>query len=222
MKKTIALFLIALLPLLLFASCGKDDDGEVPYGMKLASDTAVVDYSLFVPEDWEIVTAAGMTMAQVSFADSTNVVVTHHSNSTYPEYSDPKEILDEYYQDYIVKLAKMFDPAENASAKEADEATMSDSSNGSDSPEDPAGESGSSFVLVETPSYITLKKGDDNVAALRFVYTATLDGAEIQQMMVLSYEDAYFYNITFTTTPSFYDNNVKTFETILENFRFKG
>ncbi len=222
MKKTIALFLIALLPLLLFASCGKDDDGKVPYGMKLASDTAVVDYSLFVPEDWEIVTAAGMTMAQVSFADSTNVVVTHHSNSTYPEYSDPKEILDEYYQDYIVKLAKMFDPAETASAKEADEATMSDSSNGSDSPEDPAGESGSSFVLVETPAYITLKKGDDNVAALRFVYTATLDGAEIQQMMVLAYEDAYFYNITFTTTPSFYDNNVKTFETILENFRFKG
>ena len=222
MKKTIALFFIALLPLLLFASCGKEDDGEVPYGMKLASDTAVVDYSLFVPEDWEIVTAAGMTMAQVSFADSTNVVVTHHSNSTYPEYSDPKEILDEYYQDYIVKLAKMFDPAENASAEEADEAAESDSSNRSDSPEDPAGESGSSFVLVETPSYITLKKGDDNVAALRFVYTATLDGAEIQQMMVLSYEDAYFYNITFTTTPSFYDNNVKTFETILENFRFKG
>lgn len=65
--------LLTVLALFALSSCsGKID---VPKGMKLASDTSIVDYSLFVPEKWIIDVSNGATMAHVSELDHSNVSV---------------------------------------------------------------------------------------------------------------------------------------------------
>lgn len=65
--------LLTVFALFALSSCsGKTD---VPKGMKLASDTSIVDYSLFVPEKWIIDISNGATMAHVSDADRSNVSV---------------------------------------------------------------------------------------------------------------------------------------------------
>ena len=65
--------LLTVLALFALSSCsGKTD---VPKGMKLASDTSIVDYSLFVPEKWIIDISNGATMAHVSDADRSSVSV---------------------------------------------------------------------------------------------------------------------------------------------------
>lgn len=204
MKKTLAFLLLALLLLPTLAACG-DEESDIPYGMKLASNPDAVDYSLYVPKDWEITMANGATMAQASLADSTSVIVTNHTNTQFAAMSDAKDTLSAYYngtesaEGYKDKLIGLFDTVTDAE-----------------------GNLTSSLVLVQEPANITLKKGESNVAALKVVYTATLDGASIQQVLVMAYEDDYFYNITFTTSPALYEDNETTFETILENFNFNG
>lgn len=65
--------LLTVFALFALSSCsGKTD---VPKGMKLASDTSIVDYSLFVPEKWIIDISNGATMAHVSDADRSSVSV---------------------------------------------------------------------------------------------------------------------------------------------------
>ncbi|MBQ7225541.1 MAG: hypothetical protein IJX02_02940 [Clostridia bacterium] len=72
MKRFLSLLLIGVMCLFMF-SCGED---EVPDGMKLASDTDVVDYKLFVPESWVVSTAErATTQAYVSNSDRTNITV---------------------------------------------------------------------------------------------------------------------------------------------------
>ncbi len=72
MKRFLTVFIIALMCLCLF-SCGDD---PVPEGMKLASNTDVVDYSLFVPEAWVVSSAErATTHAYASEGDRTNVLV---------------------------------------------------------------------------------------------------------------------------------------------------
>ena len=72
MKRIIAILLVMLMGLCLFG-CDKDN---VPEGMKQASNTSVVDYSLFVPSEW-VVSAAerATTQAYVSESDRTNILV---------------------------------------------------------------------------------------------------------------------------------------------------
>ena len=70
MKKIIALIL-AVISCLLLASCG--GNMEVPEGMKLASNTAIVDYSLFVPENWIVDLSDARTAAHVSDSDRTSI-----------------------------------------------------------------------------------------------------------------------------------------------------
>ena len=72
MKRILVLIAVLCLSLCLF-SCGDD---EIPDGMKLASDTDVVDYKLFVPESWVVSGAQNATsQAFVSNSDRTNVLV---------------------------------------------------------------------------------------------------------------------------------------------------
>ena len=55
-------------------SCDKDT--TAPDGMKLASDTKIVDYKLYVPENWVVSSAdRGASQAYVSDGDRTNVLV---------------------------------------------------------------------------------------------------------------------------------------------------
>lgn len=71
--KKILLVLMALLMCLCLFSCGEDDG--VPAGMKLASNTDIVAYSLFVPESWVVSNATAITQAYVSETDRTNIGV---------------------------------------------------------------------------------------------------------------------------------------------------
>ena len=81
MKKTITLILIALLlsVTVFMTSCSPDlaPDGEpVPDGMVLASNMAVVNYAMFVPEGWIIDIQTNVTMAHATKADLTTVQMT--------------------------------------------------------------------------------------------------------------------------------------------------
>ena len=72
MKRILAILLVAISCLCLF-SC---DKGDAPDGMKLASNTDIVDYLLYVPENWVVSNAdRGATQAYVSDGDRTNVLV---------------------------------------------------------------------------------------------------------------------------------------------------
>ena len=70
MKRFFALF-FTLISLFILVSCG--DDSDVPAGMKLASNTDIVDYKLFVPENWIVSLNDTRTAAQVSEKDRTNI-----------------------------------------------------------------------------------------------------------------------------------------------------
>ena len=70
MKKILAIIL-SLLSLLAIVGCSSDTD--VPSGMKLASNTDVVAYKLFVPESWLVTLNDTRTAVQVSDTDTTNI-----------------------------------------------------------------------------------------------------------------------------------------------------
>lgn len=72
MKRLLLLALVLAMCLSLF-SCGED---MAPDGMKLASDTQIVDYKLYVPEEWMVSEAErATTQAFASEGDRTNVLV---------------------------------------------------------------------------------------------------------------------------------------------------
>lgn len=82
MKKFLLIFMALFMCLCLF-SCGEDDG--VPSGMKLASNTDIVAYKLFVPESWIVANAQATTQAYVSESDRTNI------NIAQWEYTDKVE-----------------------------------------------------------------------------------------------------------------------------------
>lgn len=200
-----------LLLLVALAACGEDGDGDVPAGMKLASDPEAVSYRLYVPENWQVSfntngADKGWSMAQSAEGDKANVVVTYHSNSAIPSYSDRKKTLTEYfegndtYEGMKSKLAASFDKTKNE-----------------------AGEEVSSFTLDEAASsFFTVKKGEAEIAAYRVTYEGLLSGTQIKQVLVMIFDDDYFYNITFTAAPDLYERISDTVEAIIANFRLKG
>lgn len=83
-KRIIALFFVVLSLTIILASCG--NKGDIPDGMKRASDTRIVDYELFVPETWIVDTPSfssseddvkmlAVSMAHVSTSDRSNISV---------------------------------------------------------------------------------------------------------------------------------------------------
>ena len=75
MKKFLSLCLTGAILFAMLAACGKTEEFEAPVGMKLASDTAVVDYCLFVPESWVVDLSTGVTSAYHSIADPSSLTV---------------------------------------------------------------------------------------------------------------------------------------------------
>ena len=88
MKKLAIFALLAITCILLLSSC--QGDADTPAGMKLASDTELVDYYLYVPTDWQTDMSTGITSAYASTADLSNVSVT----SGFTEESTLKEFWD--------------------------------------------------------------------------------------------------------------------------------
>ncbi len=223
MNKFFSILLVFVL-LFAFVSCGQDAT-DVPLGMKLASNPEIVNYTLYVPEDWMVSSSTGMTMVQASYTDPTNLIVTHHSHQSLNEYADAKNMLIAYlYGEDEVKLS---DSEGEKTYREYDESLLQKDGGYLnrvyemfDTEKDADGNEKSTFTMIEEPSFMTLNKGDKAVVAISFMYTATLDGAQLQQKMILSYEDAYYYNFTFTTAPGLYDTHLTTFNSILENFSF--
>ena len=72
MKRFLALILVLVCSFAV-VSCG--DNGDVPAGMKLASNTDIVAYKLFVPESWLVTLNDTRTAVQVSDKDVTNLNV---------------------------------------------------------------------------------------------------------------------------------------------------
>ena len=79
---------------------------------------------------------------------------------------------------------------------------------------------GSSTFTPSEPETITLKKGEKKVAAIKITYTASLSGTELKYIQVISYDNAYFYIMTFTTTPDGYTKNIDDFNSVIANFTF--
>ena len=100
MKKIVSLILLftMLLSLASLTACGNDTPTNAPDGMKLASDPEIVDYFLYVPEDWVVTSQTGMTMAQTSLNDDSNVIVTHFSAPNITFYANTKNSLYHYSQ----------------------------------------------------------------------------------------------------------------------------
>lgn len=91
MKKVLSILLIICLFTAILCSCSKNGEGDVPTGMKLASDPEISKgYSLFVPEAWTVDMSTGITSAYVSSVDRSSVSVTYEvpQESTIKEYWD--------------------------------------------------------------------------------------------------------------------------------------
>ena len=99
LKRILCLLLIAVALLALSSCSGKTD---VPKGMKLASDTSVVDYSLFVPESWVIDSSDGKTMAHVSENDRSSVSVAQWNLT-----SDISSV-DKWWDNYKEQIGEVF------------------------------------------------------------------------------------------------------------------
>ena len=96
MKTKIILILLTILAILCFASCS--DDG-IPAGMKLASDTSRVDYSLFVPSDWVIDSSTDkITSAHASKSDLTSINIQKQAFLS----------LEDWWASYKKSLSSMF------------------------------------------------------------------------------------------------------------------
>ncbi|MBE6619062.1 MAG: hypothetical protein E7626_04690 [Ruminococcaceae bacterium] len=91
MKKIISLILIVITALTLF-SCSREE-GEAPYGMKVAS-SELSEYYLYVPKDWEVTTEEDslMASARASESDPSNVTMIGFEDG-----SDEYETIDDFW-----------------------------------------------------------------------------------------------------------------------------
>ena len=100
MKKTIILLLTVLTVLLCFVSC---QSGDVPSGMKVASDTSKVYYSLYVPSSWVIDSMDTISASHVSDTDRTGITV---KKTSYDDenlwWSDYKNAISTTFDDFTL------------------------------------------------------------------------------------------------------------------------
>lgn len=245
MKKILSILLLSVM-LLSLVACGNGTVTDVPDGMKLASNTEIVDYFLYVPADWEVTRQTGMTMAQASLNDDSNVIVTNFSAPSIPPYASAKNSLYHYFYGYNF-LQNFFEGKNNYAELEPDSiawrkdflsyamAHKEDTEEGFfarliglfdmvTEVDETTGESvtKSSFELLANPSFVTVKKGENEVAALTITYSGKIADRSIKQQAVLITDDDYFYVMTFSSAPTLYEYAEESFAAILKNFEFKS
>ena len=99
MKKILTLFSIIFVLLFLF-SC---QNGDVPRGMKIASDTSKVYYSLYVPKSWIIDSMDNISSCHVSDSDRTSISIKKTSYSDEAKWwSDYKGAITSTFDDFIL------------------------------------------------------------------------------------------------------------------------
>ncbi len=99
--KKIALLTAAVLIMTAFLSCSAANDDEIPYGMQLIDDE-VVDYKLYVPEDWTPSISTGAVGAYYSSDDPTSVTVMMWND-------DLNATLDEWWEGYQEEFEAVYE-----------------------------------------------------------------------------------------------------------------
>lgn len=99
MKKILSLCLACILLALSLVACGKDEIDTPPY-TQLASDPTVVDFYLFVPDNWTVDISTGTATAYYSINDPTNICATLNQ-LTVVNTEDP-------YGAYFASFSKQF------------------------------------------------------------------------------------------------------------------
>lgn len=99
MKKLLTLFSIIFVLLFLF-SC---QNGDVPRGMKIASDTSKVYYSLYVPKSWIIDSMDNISSCHASDSDRTSISIKKTSYSDEAKWwSDYKSAITSTFDDFTL------------------------------------------------------------------------------------------------------------------------
>lgn len=99
--KKIALLLAVLILALSLAACGEQSDVNVPNGMQLCTND-VINYNLFVPEEWTPSISTGAVGAYCSAEDPTNVSVMAWN-------VDSSMTLDAWWDGYVSDFELVFD-----------------------------------------------------------------------------------------------------------------
>ncbi len=102
MKKVFTLIFTFLTVCLLLVSCNKSD---APRGMKLASDTSKVYYSLYVPQGWVIDSStSNITSAHVSKFDRTSLNIQAQGNKTIDVWwTGYKSSVNATFEDFVIE-----------------------------------------------------------------------------------------------------------------------
>lgn len=178
---------MCILMIVCAASCNQKQEEGAPDGMKKASVDGA-GYSVYVPQDWIVTTGEKslMSEARVSEEDSSNVTVMRYFNSSVEidvTVENYEEIaIRDYWKEYMSSLESVFDKDEKGN---------------------------STMVLKDENGYKSVMgtgwKGCEAVA-IEYDYTATLGGVDLYYAQIISYYDGYFYVITFTTRPDFFED----------------
>lgn len=168
---------------------------NTPEGMKPASDTDIVDYCLFVPENWVVSRGTGtVSLAYVSEKDKTNVSVMQWNVNSY-DY-------DAWWNDeYINQLYNTFDPK---SIVKGEDGKISYSP--------------SDFIKINEVAKDT-RLGEND--AKMYTYSLKIDGNVYDYRVIALMARASVYVMTFTfkggADMSLYNADI---EKIMTNFRF--
>ena len=176
---------------------------SVPSGMKCASDVNIVDYYLFVPENW-IVEKNGnaVSSAYVSESDKTNVSVMQWNVSTRDDY-------DYWWNEYKLQLYSAFD---YSAIPLSDNGTVIADANGKVEYKE------SSIINVsEEGTAVSLNSNEGR----KYTYSVKIDGTVYDFSVYALLHNASVYVMTFTfkqeSDKSLYQADI---DKILNNFRF--
>ena len=192
MKKIVAL-LLALSTLILAVSCAKDANGA-PQGYKLASNDAICDYALYVPEVYVCESnASNYTIATISSADKCTVSVAKLENV----YA---ETVDKYWEECKQGYAFLSDFAVEAQGTDEEGKPI----------EWARASVGTGETLKEGYRYVFT--GNYNGTAYKYQQIFLVHGNAFSSSL---------YCITLTTLADHYDGHLEAFNQILGYFYFK-
>ena len=101
MKRALIILLSIIMLTLSLVACGKN--GDVPNGMKVANDKSNGFYTMYVPENWEVIeTASNVTLAQAQVSElKTNKLTAVTVNAMFWQMDQNYETKDEAYNGFF-------------------------------------------------------------------------------------------------------------------------
>ena len=194
--KRILTCLLALLLLATLVGCGKNEAGDIPSGMQLAS-SEDADYLFYVPADWLIDKSALYSAAYYSpGADATSISVAAYGMSALP-VSDTSDAEGET----------------TAAEVSAAEAMISGWWKSFEE------EFGATFASMEVTATESTALG--GMEAVKYSFDATLAGKEYRYIVAATMRGSYIYYVTYTSTPEYYEEHLEALDQVLTHFAFK-